>query len=230
MAYLLLRDIPKEQVQLDVLAFNVEGGFRGFQNLLAGYHRVAVKDGDKSWSAEVVVDDVTILGFDNGLRAAPDEEFAGLARSGAMAPKLIDPNAQHAAVLAAWSIATRRLRGPWREVTIPSLEGASRIRAFLTPGEEAASAGLQASFAALVDGAPDALTRLQKIVEAHFNGGRAIGEHPAYFVEVANLLAAFRKLVPNLDMLSWNNASYFFDDVSELSPEGADAITRLRAP
>jgi hypothetical protein len=229
MPILILRDIPKERVQIDVLMFDVEGGFRGFQSIPAGYHRVAVHSGGKSWAAEVVVEDVTILSFDDGFSPAPDADMEALARSGAMNSKLIDPTLRHSAVLVAWMTATSRLRGPWRQVPIPSTEGASRIRAFLDGGEDAARVGVQAAFAALVDGEDGALERLQKIIEAHFNGGRAISEHAAYFVGFAEVLAAFRTVAPSLDVLSFNNAQYFLEDVAELGDEGRAAIERLRA-
>jgi hypothetical protein len=47
MARLLLQDIPKQTARLDVISYPVEGGFRGFQNVLSGWHFVEVRSGSE---------------------------------------------------------------------------------------------------------------------------------------------------------------------------------------
>ncbi|MDY6901645.1 MAG: hypothetical protein SWZ49_26730 [Cyanobacteriota bacterium] len=42
MSYILLRDIPKQSVQLDFLLHQIQGGFRGFQEVPPGFHYGAV--------------------------------------------------------------------------------------------------------------------------------------------------------------------------------------------
>jgi hypothetical protein len=42
--YIILRDIPKEEVQLDVTIYEIKGGFRGFAEVKPGIHYISVKD------------------------------------------------------------------------------------------------------------------------------------------------------------------------------------------
>ncbi|MGC9778693.1 MAG: hypothetical protein HZR80_05575 [Candidatus Heimdallarchaeota archaeon] len=44
--YIILRDIPKEEAQLDFSIFEIKGGFRGYAEVEPGIHYVSVKDGD----------------------------------------------------------------------------------------------------------------------------------------------------------------------------------------
>ena len=44
--YIILRDIPKQLVQLDLLYFPIRGGFRGFSEVKPGPHYVSVKIND----------------------------------------------------------------------------------------------------------------------------------------------------------------------------------------
>jgi hypothetical protein len=41
--YIILRDIPKEEAQLDLSIYEIKGGFRGFANVEPGLHYVSVK-------------------------------------------------------------------------------------------------------------------------------------------------------------------------------------------
>ena len=41
--YIILRDIPKKLVQLDLLDFPIRGGFRGFAEVNPGPHYVSIK-------------------------------------------------------------------------------------------------------------------------------------------------------------------------------------------
>ncbi|MHA1212653.1 MAG: AAR2 pre-mRNA splicing protein, partial [Candidatus Heimdallarchaeota archaeon] len=45
--YILLRDIPKKEAQLDLSIFAIQGGFRGFTDVEPGIHFVTVKDGEE---------------------------------------------------------------------------------------------------------------------------------------------------------------------------------------
>ncbi|WP_204105696.1 MULTISPECIES: hypothetical protein [Spirulina sp. CCY15215] len=42
MSYIILRDIPKQSVQLDLLLHQIQGGFRGFRDIPGGFHYGAV--------------------------------------------------------------------------------------------------------------------------------------------------------------------------------------------
>jgi hypothetical protein len=42
--YIILRDIPKEEIQLDITVYEIKGGFRGFSEVKPGIHYVSVKD------------------------------------------------------------------------------------------------------------------------------------------------------------------------------------------
>ncbi|MBA3530503.1 MAG: AAR2 pre-mRNA splicing protein, partial [Ardenticatenales bacterium] len=45
-SYIILRDIPKEEARLDLASYPIEGGFRGFQQVLSGAHYVGVRSGE----------------------------------------------------------------------------------------------------------------------------------------------------------------------------------------
>src|SRR5262249_34263989 len=86
-------------VDLDVLSFPVAGGFRGFQNLLAGYHHVRVHGGAAPMTAEVVLTapgSVVVLSGESGALVVADlPEVAEQAAHGAMRAALIDPLPRH---------------------------------------------------------------------------------------------------------------------------------------
>ncbi|MEB3885548.1 hypothetical protein [Lyngbya sp. CCY1209] len=44
MSYIILRDIPKQSVQLDLLVHQIQGGFRGFREVPPGFHYGAILD------------------------------------------------------------------------------------------------------------------------------------------------------------------------------------------
>ena len=41
---IVLRDVPKDEIQIDLWPFKVSGGFRGFSEVLSGPHFLTVKD------------------------------------------------------------------------------------------------------------------------------------------------------------------------------------------
>ncbi len=45
--YIILRDIPKQVVQLDLLYFPIKGGFRGFCEVNSGPHYVSIEVDDE---------------------------------------------------------------------------------------------------------------------------------------------------------------------------------------
>lgn len=47
MSYIILRDIPKQSVQLDLLVYPISGGFRGFREVPAGFHYGAILSQEK---------------------------------------------------------------------------------------------------------------------------------------------------------------------------------------
>lgn len=94
---IILRDIPKEFVQIDLWQYPIQGGFRGFQMIPEGIHYISILAGDVRpgfWLIlppnEVVVKvfDSTELQFvdDN---AESEEQYRELAFSGAMAKALV---------------------------------------------------------------------------------------------------------------------------------------------
>lgn len=65
--YIILRDIPKEEAQLDVAIYEIKGGFRGFAEVKPGIHYVTVKDDgqmvDGFW-CEVKSNDAVVKRYD----------------------------------------------------------------------------------------------------------------------------------------------------------------------
>lgn len=96
--YIILRDIPKEAAQLDLLFYEIQGGFRGFAQVLPGPHFVSIKvDGEIHegfWCylepSRVVV---KVFNYENKLfqEDNPENElkYSNLALSGAMNKALI---------------------------------------------------------------------------------------------------------------------------------------------
>jgi hypothetical protein len=213
MAFVVLRDIPKDVVQLDLTAFRVGGGFRGFANALEGYHHLKVRDGERWVFGEVWLERpgaAAVLRYDEGRLVAddPDEaaRFAQLAGSGAMSAALIDALAQPDAPARAlaWREATSALDRPLDEVGEgPALEGASRFLAFIEGHGGDARAALrevQAAFmrAAARDDAA-AATRLLAVLAGCFGAGeRNVTAHAGFFEGFAPTVAAMLTLTPVL--------------------------------
>ncbi|MHA1121682.1 MAG: AAR2 pre-mRNA splicing protein [Candidatus Heimdallarchaeota archaeon] len=96
--YIILRDIPKEEAQLDVAIYEIKGGFRGFAEVKPGIHYVTVKDDgrmvDGFW-CEVKSNDAVIKRYDYQSKSFVDCEseeelrFKDMAVRGAMNHVLI---------------------------------------------------------------------------------------------------------------------------------------------
>ena len=91
--YIILRDIPKRAVQLNLSIFEIQGGYRGFAEILPGLHYVSVEmDGemlDGFWcyvEPSAVV--VKVFDYDSLTFQDPDpksiKQYTQMARSGAM--------------------------------------------------------------------------------------------------------------------------------------------------
>ncbi len=96
MSYIILRDMPKEEVRLDLNIYEVKGGFRGFADVPKGLHYISVKDGDEyksfwSFSTENQAI-VKRLDYETGKFTDDienEEHYSKLALSGAMNKALI---------------------------------------------------------------------------------------------------------------------------------------------
>ncbi|MDX2098372.1 MAG: hypothetical protein SFW36_11400 [Leptolyngbyaceae cyanobacterium bins.59] len=101
--FILLRDIPKQTVQIDLWRYEVQGGFRGFQSVPSGIHYVEIQAGELQANFWVAVsgNEVVIRMFDyqqqQFINDTPESEahYQELALSGAMGKALIAyPNAE----------------------------------------------------------------------------------------------------------------------------------------
>jgi hypothetical protein len=213
MAFIVLRDVPKEVVQLDLTAFRVGGGFRGFQNALEGYHHVKVVDGGEVAFGEVWLDRpgaAAVLRYDGGRFVDEGGEdaarYAQLAASGSMAAALVDALGQSDGLprANAWREATSAIDRPLDAIAAgPGLEGPSRFLAFWQGhqgDEKAALADLQASFvraAARDDKA--AAGRLYALLAACFDAGeRNVKQAGGFFDAFARALGGMLLLTPAL--------------------------------
>ncbi len=96
--YIILRDIPKKEAQLDVAIYKIKGGFRGFAEVKPGIHYVSVKDDgqmvDGFW-CEVRENDAVIKRYDYQSKSFVDCDvkehfhYKDMAVSGAMNHTLI---------------------------------------------------------------------------------------------------------------------------------------------
>lgn len=206
MARIILRDIPKHRVELDLHGYAVEGGFRGFQEVPTGYHQLRVVDaGGAVAVAELCLlkdTDVAVLRFDEGslsAEQAPEAaDVAPMAASGSMDRALIDALRSDRRAVLGFAAATSRLGGlldqfPLKES--PAGTG-SRFQLFWAQHAGAhqallAEVELQAAFAhAVLRRDARGATRLREILLAHYNAGeRGIRAAPEYFRTVAVTLA-----------------------------------------
>ena len=96
--HIILRDVPKRAVQLDLSIFEIQGGFRGFAEILPGLHYVSVEmdaemlDGFWCYGEPSAVV-VKVFDYDSWTFQDPDpkiiKQFTQMARSGAMNRALI---------------------------------------------------------------------------------------------------------------------------------------------
>jgi len=95
--YIILRDIPKERVQLDLTYFDVQGGFRGFAHVPQGPHYISILvDGNfiAGFWCYVNPSEVLVKVYDHENKCFNDdtenlELYTDLALSGAMNKSLI---------------------------------------------------------------------------------------------------------------------------------------------
>ena len=116
---IILRDIPKELVQLDMMQFDIQGGFRGFSHVEPGFHFVSVKDGDEiheGFWCFVDTDDavIKILDYETNsfqdCRPEEEQHYKELAVSGAMAGALIPIMPWNYKAVVRWNILTNYLK------------------------------------------------------------------------------------------------------------------------
>ncbi|NMC07860.1 MAG: hypothetical protein GYA24_21800 [Candidatus Lokiarchaeota archaeon] len=116
--HIILRDIPKEQVQLDLLVYEIAGGFRGFAMVPPGAHYVNVKKNDAMqagfWCV-VPEEGVVIRVFDHDTGTFKEDTpenvktYTELALGGAMNKSLIPVLARSPVDAEAWTSLTRHL-------------------------------------------------------------------------------------------------------------------------
>jgi hypothetical protein len=235
MARILLQDIPKETARLDVVAYPVEGGFRGFQNVLTGWHYLEVRSGEERLAGEVLLEresEVAVLTpEDKKLVRVSNPEKEELAASGAMDRALINVLAP-AKIPLAWFQATGLVKLP-RPTSPPPITGpAKRALNFLAafPDDNSALGAAQSYFANVVSEEPDALQHLQALWNAFANSGSAVGDRPAFFCRLATSLAATLTVAPALkDLAKAVSLQQLAEDVSDDGgPEGKEACQALR--
>ncbi len=96
MSHLILRDLPKQAIQLDLMLYDIQGGFRGFRDVPAGFHYVSIisKGTWTHFCAYLDPDTILIKRFDTERRQFVDEtpeqiaQYTELARQGSMNPSL----------------------------------------------------------------------------------------------------------------------------------------------
>ncbi len=117
--YIILRDIPKQLVQLDLLYFPIKGGFRGFSEVSPGPHYVSIEVNDEmheGFWCWVKPGEATIKVYDYESKIFKDDEpekeahFKNLATSGAMNHVLIPAILNNFKSVSQWKKLTKDLR------------------------------------------------------------------------------------------------------------------------
>lgn len=217
MATIILRDIPKHRVQLDRVVYPVGSGFRGFQNVLPGFHIVQVFSSDNSNAlrAELVLPNsssvVVLMADEDHLvvdHSSDGEEMMAMAASGVLNRALVDALAGQSKEVALWHAITSELESPLSDMP-PSLagyaqsQGLSRFERFWlehTADSHSAMRTLQAAFIQAIfyqDG--EATSRLRELLQAHYNASeRGVRLAADYFPLFAEWLSAVASWVPEL--------------------------------
>ena len=116
--YIILRDIPKKLVQLDLLDFPIRGGFRGFAEVNPGPHYVSIKVNEemhKGFWCWVKPGEVIVKVYDYEKDIFKDDEpeneahFKKLALSGAMNHVLIPVTLNNFKSVSLWKKLTRNI-------------------------------------------------------------------------------------------------------------------------
>ncbi len=214
MAWIIVRDAPKHRVELDLLSFPVGAGFRGFEGVLQGIHRVRIVTGDGLVaSCELMLPNmrsVHVLRFEQGeLHADTSPEarqLAHQAEAGELDAGLISPLSLNHDLTVAWHTATSAIDKPLDEIPLPAKTrgiGNRFARFWKSHGgkSERALRELQSAFARSVLRRDHlAQKRLVETVTAHYTAGaKRIAATPEYFVSFGQSVTAFYKLMPASD-------------------------------
>jgi len=97
MSFIILRNVPKEETQIDGVFYEIEGGFRGFRGVSSGAHYISVKveEQHKGFWCYLEPNQALVKTFNAALQQFEDEEpktteqYQQLALSGAMDQTLI---------------------------------------------------------------------------------------------------------------------------------------------
>ena len=226
MGWIVLRDIPKEAVQLDGLRFDVAGGFRGFQTVPGGYHLVRVLDSAAAaWaSCEVWLDqgaaEVLIYDDSGKLHRAEAARHGAMASSGDLDTALIDVTADDRTEhMLAWGESTSRIDQPVRQIALADRADISFLRAH--SDAKAAQRELQAAFVrmhALEDEKAEAY--FFYLLQAHYHAGaRRIAAAVDYFAWFARTLAAMITVRPSLrtDERATEGSDFLLEDLDKVA-------------
>jgi len=109
--YIILRDIPKKRVQLDLTYFDIRGGFRGFTHVPPGPHYISIEVNDEFISGFwcfVKPSEVLVKVYDdkknefNNDSEENEEHFSKLALTGAMNKAFISVMQLDAKMMTKW--------------------------------------------------------------------------------------------------------------------------------
>lgn len=236
---ILLLDIPKYQARLDLAVYPIEGGFRGFQEVLSGWHIIGVRTGPEADAPELrfetlisAENPVVLIGMsDDQLTLVDDPARLAAARSGAMDRALIASS--RTGIAPTWQAATGRITLPRRRGPAP-LDGAGKrilnCKEALRTDDECHRFA-QELFAAVVQQEPESLEHLQDFWSALGSAGTAIGDAKDFFATLGHIIASQLKLAPSLKALAQETRlKYFAEDLADDGgPEGKTASLNLQA-
>jgi hypothetical protein len=242
---IVLRDIPKDEAQIDLVQFPIQGGFRGFQMAPPGLHYVSVKAGRHHvgfWCwlkpqqvvVKVMENDAEFVDADEEMQA----QYTGLALSGAMGSALAMYPHEH---FGPWFAVTSHLSAATFPPTLHAEEaddGNSRfdrafkgthggdVEAFLAEFQYAFIRWLMSLDTATQDEV--AFERWQHLVLSVYNVGEfRIRESPALFPPLVDALLAQLSLLSNdwfiADCWLVKQAGWFVEDlVDSAIPEAVE--------
>lgn len=238
MATIILRDIPKYQVQLDHLLFTVEGGFRGFQQVPAGFHiiRVFSEDEPTPLEVEMILSNpssvIVFIAEDGALVKDTSEEgkeFEEMASQGLMNPALINVVTRHFSHMSDWQALTSAIDKPI--VSLPTFEwkesSSSRFDQFWLENQKNDHTALRTLQVAFVQAAvyhkPGAEQQLRTLLQAHNHAGeKGIKSASTYFPQYAAWLLLIKPFFPlffQKQGAAYEGLTYLIEDLRDVGKE-----------
>lgn len=233
---IILRNVPKEKVRIDLTSFEIAGGFRGFQNVPTGAHYISVLSNVAEVGEWLYLQpsEVMVRVFNDEAQRFEDDtpesdaEFSQMAANGAMNKALVAYPVEN---LAQWTALTKHITVKNFPPNVHSEDASddssqSRFEKALLGTHrgnvEAFLAEFEFAFLRWVVNSEDeeAFARWRHLLLALYSAGQSsIEDNPSLFEQSVDvLLAQFELLPPKIfeaESFVTANANYLLEDMQD---------------